>query len=108
MGRLCPAAGVPMLTLHMLRHTYTSVMAARGVSVEVLSAQLGHKDAGVTRTVYRHVFDGEREALTFDPMTPPEQPAGRERVKVRARRAVGKLDPKPSADPRPGKGRQRA
>lgn len=98
MGRLCAAAGVPVLTPHMLRHTYTSVMAASGHSVEVLSAQLGHSDASVTRNVYRHVFDGEREGLTFDPM-PPAAPAPRERVKVRARRAVGTLQPDPSAAP---------
>jgi integrase len=92
MNRLCAAAGVPVLTPHKLRHTYTSVMAASGHSVEVLSAQLGHGNATITRNFYRHVFDGEREGLTYDP-TPP---APHERVKVRARRAVGTLQPEPS------------
>lgn len=109
MGRLCKLAGVPVLTPHMLRHTYTSVMAASGHTVEVLSAQLGHKDPSVTRNIYRHVFEGERAGLTFDPVTPDEPPQ-RERVKVRARRAKGKLAPTPSAAPQSQKvkGRHRA
>ncbi len=62
-------------------------MAARGVPVEVLSAQLGHSNLSVTREVYRHVYDAEREGLTFDPV-PPQAPAPvevRHRVKLRAR-----------------------
>lgn len=91
MGRICQAAEVPVLTPHKLRHTYASVMAAGGVSVEVLSKRLGHKDPNVTRGIYRHVYDGEGEGLTFDPLTPPAQPDPRERqrVKVRARLAQG-------------------
>ncbi|WP_169726646.1 tyrosine-type recombinase/integrase [Deinococcus murrayi] len=87
MGRICRAAGVPVLTPHKLRHTYASVMAASGVSVEVLSKRLGHKDPNVTRGIYRHVYDGEGEGLTFDPVTPAPQPEaqGRRRVKVRSR-----------------------
>lgn len=40
---------------------------------QVLSAQLGHSSATVTRDVYRHVYDTEREGLTFDPV--PSTPA---------------------------------
>lgn len=91
MGRICQAAGVPVLTPHKLRHTYASVMAAGGVSVEVLSKRLGHKDPSVTRGIYRHVYDGEGEGLTYDPIPPaPEpEPTERRRVKVRGRRAQG-------------------
>ena len=67
--RLCEAAGVPVLNIHALRHTFTSVLAATGAPVEVLSAHLGHSKASVTRDIYRHVFQGERRGLTFDPIT---------------------------------------
>ena len=85
MNRLCDMADVPRLTPHKLRHTYVSVMAEQGVSIEVLSAQIGHKDGNVTRGFYRHVFESERLGLTYDP-TPP-QPASqpRRRVTLKAR-----------------------
>ena len=82
MGRLCKEAGVTVLSPHKLRHSWASVMAARGVPVEVLSAQLGHSNPSVTREVYRHVYDVEREGLTFDPV-PPAPPRHRVKLKVR-------------------------
>ncbi|WP_135227827.1 tyrosine-type recombinase/integrase [Deinococcus fonticola] len=88
MGRLCEAVGVTKLSPHKLRHSYASLMAARGVPVEVLSAQLGHSNASVTRDVYRHVYDVEREGLTFDPV--PQAPREVKRVTVKARRATAR------------------
>lgn len=70
MRRLCEAVGVPLLSPHKLRHSYASVLAARGIRMEVLSAQLGHTDPAFTGRVYRHVFDEEREGLTLDLATP--------------------------------------
>lgn len=65
--RLCELAGVPVLNPYALRHTYTSVLAAAGVSLEVLSAQLGHENSATTGKFYRTVFAEEREGLTYDP-----------------------------------------
>ncbi|MBZ9750735.1 site-specific integrase [Deinococcus sp. HMF7604] len=84
MGKLCAAAGVTALSPHKLRHSYASLMAARGVPVEVLSSQLGHSSASVTRDVYRHVYDVEREGLTFDPVPPASREV--KRVTVKAKR----------------------
>lgn len=67
MNRLCAAAGVPVLTPHKLRHSWTSLLAAQGITVEVLSVQLGHANASITRDIYRHVFQAERVGLTYDP-----------------------------------------
>lgn len=89
MRRLSLAAGVPLLTPHDLRHTWTSLEAAGGKSVEVLSKHLGHANASVTRDVYRHVFDEERADLTYDPVTPLPV---RKRIKVRIRRAEDKVE----------------
>jgi len=88
MRRLCLAADIPLLTPHKLRHTWTSLFAAQGVSIEVLSRQLGHESATVTRNFYRHVFEEERGELTYDPVT---SLAPREPIKVRVRRAIGKV-----------------
>ena len=95
---LCEAAGVTQLSPHKLRHSYASLMGARGVPVEVLSAQLGHSNASVTRDVYRHVYDVEREGLTFDPV--PPAPRAALRVTVKARRATARAsEPAPPAVP---------
>lgn len=66
MADMCREARVPYRATHVLRHTYTSVLAEAGVPVEVLSKQLGHADPAFTARVYRTVFDQERRGLTLD------------------------------------------
>lgn len=96
MRRLCEAAGVPLtMTPHKLRHTWASVLASRGVSIEVLAAQLGHRDAAVTRKYYRQVFESERESLTYDPVSPPPsetRPPQRRTLKVKRLKARATQD----------------
>lgn len=43
------------LTTHALRHTHTSLLAAAGVPLDVVSRRLGHADSKVTRDIYFHV-----------------------------------------------------
>jgi integrase len=59
--RLCTIAGVPRIRVHDLRHTHASLALRRGVPVEVVSERLGHHDAAITLSIYRHVFEGERK-----------------------------------------------
>ncbi|CAM3887134.1 tyrosine-type recombinase/integrase [Deinococcus frigens] len=103
MSRLCEAAGVPVLSPHKLRHTYTSVKAAEGVPIEVLSAQIGHKDTGTTQRIYRHVFESERVGLTFDPVPPAPREVRRITAKVRRvnSRPAGTHPSAAQADPSP-------
>jgi integrase len=59
------------LTAHKLRHTFASVLAARGEDPAYIMAQLGHSDPKFTLRVYTHVMrrgEGERE--------PSERPRG--------------------------------
>lgn len=42
---------------HTLRHTYTSLMAAAGIPLDVISRQLGHENSQITRAVYFHVTE---------------------------------------------------
>lgn len=62
-ARLDPAA-----TFHLLRHTYASALAMRGVAMGVIAAQLGHADTRMTERHYAHlspnyVADTVRAAL---------------------------------------------
>lgn len=58
----------PAATFHILRHTYASALAMRGVPMGVIAAQLGHKDTRMTEKHYAHlapnyVADTVRAAL---------------------------------------------
>ena len=46
------------LTPHSLRHTHTSLLAAQGVSLDVISRRLGHSDSQITKQIYFHVTEG--------------------------------------------------
>lgn len=43
------------ITPHILRHTMTSLFAAEGVRLPVISRRLGHNDSKITERVYFHV-----------------------------------------------------
>lgn len=45
----------PAATFHILRHTYASTLAMRGVPMGVIAAQLGHKDTRMTEKHYAHL-----------------------------------------------------
>lgn len=49
------------MTPHALRHTYTSLMAAAGVPLDIIARQLGHEDSSVSRRVYFHVTEKLKE-----------------------------------------------
>lgn len=58
----------PPATFHILRHTYASALAGKGVPLGVIAAQLGHSDTRVTERHYAHlcpnyVADTVRAAL---------------------------------------------
>jgi integrase len=58
----------PAPTFHILRHTYASALARRGVPMGVIAAQLGHADTRMTEKHYAHlapshVADTVRAAL---------------------------------------------
>ena len=45
------------ITPHTLRHTHTSLMAAAGVPLEIISRRLGHESSDITRQIYLHVTE---------------------------------------------------
>jgi integrase len=53
----CKAAKItPTVTFHILRHTYASALAIRGVSLQVIAAVLGHSDTRITHKHYAHLI----------------------------------------------------
>lgn len=52
----CTAAKIkPAIGFHILRHTYGSWLAMRGVNLKVIAEQLGHKDTRMTERHYAHL-----------------------------------------------------
>jgi integrase len=45
----------PPATFHILRHTYASTLAMKGVPMGVIAAQLGHSDTRMTERHYAHL-----------------------------------------------------
>jgi integrase len=52
----CRAAGIkPAIGFHVLRHTYESRLAMKGVPMAVIAEQLGHSDTRMTERHYAHL-----------------------------------------------------
>lgn len=56
LSRLEEKKGLPHVTLHGLRHTYASLLNARGVDMAMISAELGHSNLATTMNIYTHRF----------------------------------------------------
>ena len=56
MRAACEGAGIdPPISLHILRHTYGSLLARKGVPLQVISAAMGHADTRMTQRHYAHL-----------------------------------------------------
>jgi integrase len=56
LAEACHRAGIsPAITFHILRHSYGSALAMRGVPMGVIAAQLGHADTRMTEKHYAHL-----------------------------------------------------
>lgn len=62
LSRLEVNKGLPHVTLHGLRHTYASLLHARGVDMANISAELGHSNLSTTQNVYTHIFSDATNA----------------------------------------------
>lgn len=53
----CSNANItPAINFHILRHTYASSLAMRGVPLQVISTVLGHSDTRITHKHYAHLM----------------------------------------------------
>jgi integrase len=48
-------------SLHLLRHTHTSVLLAQGLPLPAVSARLGHSSVRTTQEIYAHMITGQDE-----------------------------------------------
>jgi len=67
---ICDIAGItlpPGTNVHALRHTFASMLFARGVHVKVVSSLLGHASVQITMNTYIHLIQ-QQEAQAMDVM----------------------------------------
>lgn len=63
---LCKNAGIPIITIHSLRHTHASLLLFAGVSITSVARRLGHANMTTTQDTYLHIIqeletqDGEK------------------------------------------------
>ena len=54
--RRCSEAGVPVITVHGLRHTHASLLLFAGVSIASVAKRLGHSSMNTTERTYLHII----------------------------------------------------
>jgi len=53
---LCKIAGVPVISIHSLRHTHASLLIFAGVSIASIAKRLGHSSVTTTQETYIHII----------------------------------------------------
>ncbi|EFI83882.1 site-specific integrase [Listeria grayi] len=53
---LCVEAGIPIITIHGLRHTHASLLLFAGVSIASVATRLGHSSMTTTQETYLHII----------------------------------------------------
>lgn len=56
LAKHCRNAGVPVISIHGLRHTHASLLLFAGVSIASVSKRLGHASMNTTQDTYLHVI----------------------------------------------------
>lgn len=56
LARHCKNAGVPVISIHGLRHTHASLLLFAGVSIASVSRRLGHASMTTTQETYLHII----------------------------------------------------
>ena len=72
------------LTVHSLRHTHASLLAARGYPLEAISRRLGHEDSRITKEIYLHttrdIQKADADLLDKITLLPPSCPQNGKKV----------------------------
>lgn len=65
LARHCIHAGIPVISLHGLRHTHASLLLFAGVSIASVARRLGHASMTTTQKTYLHIIQ-ELESKDID------------------------------------------
>ena len=52
----CKNAGIPVISVHGLRHTHASLLLFAGVSIASVAQRLGHSSMTTTQKTYLHII----------------------------------------------------
>jgi len=55
--RHCKKLGIPILSIHGLRHTHASILLFAGVSIASVARRLGHASMTTTQKTYLHIIN---------------------------------------------------
>jgi integrase len=61
--KLVQSTTLPDIDLHELRHTFTSLAALAGCSIEAVSKILGHSSIQITIDTYEHLFRSQTQSF---------------------------------------------
>ncbi|MFR0596820.1 tyrosine-type recombinase/integrase [Limosilactobacillus mucosae] len=56
LNRYCKACGIPVISIHGLRHTHASLLLYEGVSIASVAKWLGHANTTTTQQTYIHII----------------------------------------------------
>lgn len=56
LGRHCRECGIPIISIHGLRHTHASLLLFAGVSIASVARRLGHSSMTTTQKTYLHII----------------------------------------------------
>ena len=62
--RECRRLGLPVMTMHDLRHLHASLLLEAGLPIPQVSKRLGHSTPAITMSIYAHVVRQEDDAAT--------------------------------------------
>lgn len=65
LSRHCQAVGIPIISIHGLRHTHASLLLFAGVSIASVARRLGHSNMTTTQKTYLHIIQ-ELESKDID------------------------------------------
>lgn len=54
--RHCKRLGLPVISVHGMRHTHASLLLFAGVSIASVARRLGHSDMSITQKIYLHII----------------------------------------------------
>ena len=61
MDKLLKKLGLTPITIHGLRHSHASYLLYKGISINYVSARLGHSSTAITQKVYAHMLKEEKQ-----------------------------------------------